>query len=133
MQPRAPLLPDNQPPLGIPPQQLARWARLALFVAALVIILIVMFAGVTARVAWLWSRSCHERLRCQRPSQAPRRTAGEIERSHEALRKMLSDLESLDATILQFEPDFKVETIKPKAFRPPKDWSNRGQMSRNIL
>jgi hypothetical protein len=53
--------------------------------------------------------------------------AGEIERSHEALRKMLSDLESLDATILQFEPDFKVETIKPKAFRPPKDWSNRGR------
>ena len=50
--------------------------------------------------------------------------AGEIERSHEALRKMLLDLESLDATILQFEPDFKVETIKPKAFRPPKDWSN---------
>jgi hypothetical protein len=59
--------------------------------------------------------------------------AGEIERSHESLRKMLSDLESLDATILQFEPDFKVETIKPKAFRPPKDWSNRGQMSRIIL
>jgi hypothetical protein len=59
--------------------------------------------------------------------------AGEIERSHESLRKMLLDLESLDATILQFEPDFKVETIKPKAFRPPKDWSNRGQMSRIIL
>jgi hypothetical protein len=59
--------------------------------------------------------------------------AGEIERTHESLRKMLSDLETLDATILQFEPDFKVETIKPKAFRPPKDWSNRGQMSRIIL
>jgi hypothetical protein len=59
--------------------------------------------------------------------------AGAIERSHEALRKMLLDLENLDATILQFEPDFKVETIKPKAFRPPKDWSNRGQMSRIIL
>jgi hypothetical protein len=59
--------------------------------------------------------------------------AGEIERTHEALRKMLLDLENLDATILQFEPNFKVETIKPKAFRPPKDWSNRGQMSRIIL
>jgi hypothetical protein len=43
------------------------------------------------------------------------------------------DLESLDAAIVQFDPDFKVETIKPKAFRPPKDWSNRGQMSRIIL
>jgi hypothetical protein len=28
--------------------------------------------------------------------------AGEIERTHEALRKMVLDLENLDATILQF-------------------------------
>ena len=59
--------------------------------------------------------------------------AGDIERTHEALRKMVLDLESLDATIVQFDPDFQVETIKPKAFRPPKDWSNRGQMSRIVL
>src|ERR1700732_2473117 len=59
--------------------------------------------------------------------------AGDIERTHEALRKMVLDLESLDATIVQFDPDFQVETIKPKAFRPPKDWSNRGQMSRICL
>src|ERR1700730_8613325 len=59
--------------------------------------------------------------------------AGDIENTHESLRKMVLDLESLDATIVQFEPDFRVETIKPKAFRPPKDWSNRGQMSRIIL
>ena len=54
---------------------------------------------------------------------------GDIEKTHEALRKMVLDLENLDATILQFEPDFRVETIKPKAFRPPKDWSNRGQFA----
>jgi hypothetical protein len=59
--------------------------------------------------------------------------AGDIENTHEALRKMVLDLESLDATIVQFDPDFRVETIKPKAFRPPKDWSNRGQMSRICL
>lgn len=59
--------------------------------------------------------------------------AGDIEKAHEALRQMVLDLENLDATILQFEPDFKVETIKPKAFRPPKDWSNRGQMTRICL
>jgi hypothetical protein len=59
--------------------------------------------------------------------------AGDIENTHEALRKMVLDLENLDATIVQFDPDFQVETIKPKAFRPPKDWSNRGQMSRIIL
>jgi hypothetical protein len=59
--------------------------------------------------------------------------AGDIENTHEALRKMVVDLESLDATIVQFDPGYRVETIQPKAFRPPKDWSNRGQMSRIIL
>jgi hypothetical protein len=59
--------------------------------------------------------------------------AGDIENTHDALRKMVRDLESLDATIVQFDPDYKVETIQPKAFRPPKDWSNRRQMSRIIL
>jgi hypothetical protein len=59
--------------------------------------------------------------------------SGDIEKAHEALRAMVLDLENLDATILQFDPEFKVETIKPKAFRPPKDWSNRGQMTRICL
>src|ERR1700731_1279783 len=59
--------------------------------------------------------------------------AGDIENTHEALRKMVLDLESLDAAIVQFDPHNRVESIKPKAFRPPKDWSNRGQMSRIIL
>jgi hypothetical protein len=59
--------------------------------------------------------------------------AGDIENTHEALRKMVLDLENLDATIVQFDPNFQVESIKPKAFRPPKDWANRGQMSRIIL
>lgn len=59
--------------------------------------------------------------------------AGDIELTHEKLRKMVADLETLDATILQFEPDFQCETIKPKAFRPPKDWANRGEMSRIVL
>jgi len=59
--------------------------------------------------------------------------AGEIEAMHETLRKLVADLENLDATIVQFDPDFQVEAIKPKGFRPPSDWSNRGQMSRIIL
>jgi hypothetical protein len=61
---------------------------------------------------------------------------GEIERTHENLRGMLADLEALealDATLLMFAPDFQVEAIKPKAFRPPKDWSRRGEMTRIIL
>jgi hypothetical protein len=58
---------------------------------------------------------------------------GEIERVHIQLRKAVDDLENLDATIRQFAPDFQVEAIRPKAFRPPADWANRGQMSRVIL
>lgn len=59
--------------------------------------------------------------------------AGQIEATHDALRKMVADLEVLDATIVQFDPDFQVEAIRPKAFRPPKDWANRGEMSRIVL
>jgi len=59
--------------------------------------------------------------------------AGDIEKAHESLRMMVQDLENLDATILQFDPDFKVEMIRPKSFRPPKDWANRGQMTRIVL
>jgi hypothetical protein len=58
---------------------------------------------------------------------------GRIEAAHAELRRMLADLEALDATILQFDPSYRVEAIRPKAFRPPKDWSNRGQMSRVVL
>jgi hypothetical protein len=43
------------------------------------------------------------------------------------------DLENLDATIVEFDPSYQVEAIRPKAFRPPKDWSNRGEMTRIIL
>src|SRR5262245_26068328 len=59
--------------------------------------------------------------------------AGDIELAHERLRQMVLDLETLDATLVMFDPSYQVESIKPKAFRPPKDWSNRGQMTRIIL
>lgn len=32
-----------------------------------------------------------------------------------------------------FDPDYHVEVVKPNVFRPPKDWSNRSEMSRIIL
>ena len=57
----------------------------------------------------------------------------EIEQTHERLRQMVIDLESLDATLLQFDPKLEIETIKPRAFRPPKDWSKRGEMMRLII
>jgi hypothetical protein len=59
--------------------------------------------------------------------------AGEIEALHAKLSGLLAALENLDATIVQFDAEYKVEAIKPKAFRPPKDWSHRGQMSRIVL
>lgn len=46
---------------------------------------------------------------------------------------MVADLETTDAALAIFDPDFKAETIKPRAFRPPDDWSNRGEMSRMVL
>jgi hypothetical protein len=58
---------------------------------------------------------------------------GEIEAIHERLKGLLAALESLDATILQFDPMHRVEAIRPRAVRPPKNWSNRGQMSRIVL
>jgi hypothetical protein len=58
---------------------------------------------------------------------------GEIEAIHERLKQLLTDLESLDATILQFDPTHRVEAIRPRSLRPSADWSNKGQMSRIVL
>ncbi len=57
----------------------------------------------------------------------------DIEAIHGRLKALLADLESLDATILQFDPTHRVEAIRPRSLRPPADWSNKGQMSRIVL
>lgn len=59
--------------------------------------------------------------------------SGDIENTHTALKRMIQELEHLDKALLMFDPDYQVESIKPKAFRPPKDWSKRGEMTRRIL
>jgi hypothetical protein len=59
--------------------------------------------------------------------------AGEIEATHDRLRKMIEDLEKLDSVILQFDASHQVEAIKPKAFCPPSDWSHRGEMTKAVL
>lgn len=59
--------------------------------------------------------------------------AGKIERAYAELRQMVADLETADAAIAIFDPGFKAETIKPRAFRPPRDWANRGEMARMVL
>ncbi len=59
--------------------------------------------------------------------------AGEIERTHAAMKRMLADLDSLDATLRIFDPGIEVAAIRPKAFRPPADWAKRGEMTRVVL
>lgn len=59
--------------------------------------------------------------------------SGDIESTQKHLQQMILDLEHLDRTLLMFDPDYRIETIKPKAFRPPADWSKRGEMTRLIL
>lgn len=59
--------------------------------------------------------------------------SGDIERTQSELRRMILDLERLDATLLMFDPDYDIPSIKPKVFRPPEDWSKRGQMTRLVL
>ena len=45
---------------------------------------------------------------------------------------MIEDLEKLDSVILQFDPSYQVEAIKPKAFRPPPDWARCGEMTKTV-
>lgn len=59
--------------------------------------------------------------------------AGEIERTHQLLGKLVEDLAHIDATLAIVAPDLKLEAIKPKVFQAPEDWSKHGQMSRVIL
>lgn len=59
--------------------------------------------------------------------------AGEIEATHKRLSQMIADLGNIDATLLLFDPAFEIEGIKPKAFRPPSDWSSRGEMAKAVL
>lgn len=59
--------------------------------------------------------------------------AGDIERTQRELQDMIRNLEHLDRTLLLFDPSYEIASIKPKAFRPPADWSKRGQMTRLIL
>ena len=59
--------------------------------------------------------------------------SGDITTTQIKLQQMIVDLEHLDRTLLMFDPEYRIDTIKPKAFRPPEDWSKRGQMTRIIL
>lgn len=59
--------------------------------------------------------------------------AGEIEQARETFRKLIVDMEHLDATIGQFDPQYEPESIRPRAFFPQKDWAKRGEMTQIVL
>ncbi|WBT39070.1 hypothetical protein [Hyphomicrobium sp. DMF-1] len=59
--------------------------------------------------------------------------SGDIERMQRELTAAIASLEKLDATLLLFDPTYEIASIRPKAFRPPDDWSKRGEMTRIIL
>ena len=59
--------------------------------------------------------------------------AGEIHATHDRLGQLVRDLEAVDKALAVVAPDMEIEAIRPKMFRPPDDWANRGQMSRLVL
>lgn len=59
--------------------------------------------------------------------------AGELTAAHERVCKLAQDLAAIDAALAVVAPDMEVEAIRPRMFRPPDDWANRGQMSRLVL
>lgn len=59
--------------------------------------------------------------------------AGDLARLHDEVGQAVRNLDHLDATIRIIAPDYEPETISAKMFRPPDDWSKRGQMSRMVL
>ena len=59
--------------------------------------------------------------------------AGELTAAHDRVAKLAQDLASIDAALAVVAPDMEVEAIRPRMFRPPADWANRGQMSRLVL
>jgi hypothetical protein len=58
--------------------------------------------------------------------------AGRIEAAQSELRRLVIDLDSLDATIRLFAPDIDLDEIRPKPL-PARNQAFRGEMSRVVL
>jgi hypothetical protein len=59
--------------------------------------------------------------------------AGEIEATQKALHKLSADLMTIENAIRLVAPDTDIGRITPKTYRPPHDWSKRGEMRRMTL
>ena len=58
--------------------------------------------------------------------------SADIEAAHEAIKNLAFDLQSIDATILLFDKAYRADAIQPRAFRPPTDWAQRGELTKSI-
>src|ERR1700684_1926678 len=58
--------------------------------------------------------------------------AGQIEHTQAALRKLVTDLDAIDAAIRIFDPDADIGAIKAKAY-PPRHAAFRGEMMRHVM
>ena len=58
--------------------------------------------------------------------------AGQIEHTQAALRKLVADLDAIDAAIRIFDPQADIGAIKAKAY-PPRHAAFRGEMMRHVM
>lgn len=58
--------------------------------------------------------------------------AGQIEHTQVALRKLVVDLDAIDAAIRIFDPTADIGAIKTKAY-PPRHAAFRGEMMRHVM
>jgi len=58
--------------------------------------------------------------------------AGQIEHTQQALRKLIGDLDSIDAAIRLFDPQADIAAIKPRQY-PPRHAAFRGEMMRHVM
>jgi hypothetical protein len=58
--------------------------------------------------------------------------AGQIEHTQAALRKLVTDLDAIDAAIRIFDPGADIGAIKAKAY-PPRHAAFRGEMMRHVM
>lgn len=58
--------------------------------------------------------------------------AGQIEHTQQALRKLVADLDAIDAAIRVFDPEADIAAIKPRQY-PPRHAAFRGEMMRHVM
>jgi hypothetical protein len=58
--------------------------------------------------------------------------AGQIERTQDALRKLVGDLDAIDAAIRLFDPEADITAIRSRQY-PPRHAAFRGEMMRHVM